>query len=34
MWQKIQLNGMAVDNSWEAVAQKYIQLYQEIIALK
>lgn len=32
-WRKIQLNGMARDNSWEAAAQKYIQLYQEIIAL-
>lgn len=32
-WRKIQLNGMATDNSWEAAAQKYIQLYQEIIAL-
>jgi len=32
-WQKIQLNGMAMDNSWDAAAQKYIQLYQEIIKL-
>lgn len=32
-WQKLQLNGMAVDNSWEAAAQKYVQLYQEIIDL-
>jgi starch synthase len=32
-WQKIQLNGMAMDNSWDAAAQKYIQLYQEIIEL-
>ena len=32
-WQRIQLNGMAVDNSWEAAAQKYVQLYQEIIDL-
>ncbi|HEV7796747.1 MAG TPA: glycosyltransferase, partial [Pyrinomonadaceae bacterium] len=30
-WRKIQLNGMARDNSWDAAAQKYIQLYQEII---
>jgi len=29
-WQKIQQNGMAVDNSWEAAARKYIELYQEI----
>ena len=33
-WLRIQLNGMAIDNSWEAVAQKYIQLYQEIIELQ
>ena len=33
-WRKIQLNGMAVDNSWSAVAQKYIQLYREIIDLQ
>jgi starch synthase len=29
-WQKIQHNGMSVDNSWAAAARKYIQLYQEI----
>ena len=33
-WQKIQLNGLAIDNSWDAAAQKYVQLYQEIIDLK
>ena len=32
-WRKIQLNGMAMDNSWDAAAQKYVQLYQEIIDL-
>lgn len=32
-WQKIQQNGMAMDNSWDAAAAKYVQLYQEIIAL-
>ncbi|HEY8186609.1 MAG TPA: glycogen synthase [Pyrinomonadaceae bacterium] len=32
-WKKIQLNGMAVDNSWDAAAKKYIQLYQEIMEL-
>ena len=32
-WKKIQLNGMAMDNSWEAAAGNYIKLYQEIIAL-
>jgi len=34
IWQKIQLNGMAMDNSWDAAAQKYVQLYQEIIDLQ
>lgn len=29
-WQTIQHNGMLVDNSWAAVAKKYIELYQEI----
>jgi len=29
-WQKIQVNGMLVDNSWEAAAKKYLELYQEI----
>ncbi|MDQ2921522.1 MAG: glycogen synthase [Acidobacteriota bacterium] len=33
VWQRIQLNGMAMDNSWDAAAQKYISLYQEIVAL-
>lgn len=32
-WQRIQLNGMSMDNSWDAAAQKYRQLYQEIIEL-
>lgn len=32
-WQRIQLNGMAMDNSWDAAAQKYISLYEEIAAL-
>lgn len=32
-WKRIQLNGMAMDNSWEAAAQKYVQLYQEVIDL-
>jgi starch synthase len=32
-WQKIQLNGMLVDNSWEAAAKKYLDLYQEITDL-
>jgi starch synthase len=29
-WQKIQHNGMLMDNSWEAAAAKYLELYQEI----
>jgi len=32
-WQKIQHNGMLVDNSWEAAAKKYLDLYQEITDL-
>ena len=32
-WQKIQRNGMLVDNSWTAAAKKYLELYQEIIKL-
>ena len=32
-WQKIQHNGMLVDNSWAAAAKKYIQLYQEMADL-
>jgi len=32
-WQKIQQNGMAMDNSWDAAAAKYVQLYQEIVQL-
>jgi starch synthase len=30
IWHKIQLNGMAVDNSWEAAAKKYVELYESI----
>ena len=29
-WQKIQRNGMLVDNSWAAAAKKYIELYNEL----
>ena len=32
-WQKIQLNGMTVDNSWAAAAKKYLELYREIAKL-
>jgi starch synthase len=29
-WQQIQRNGMAMDNSWSAAAQKYIEIYEEL----
>jgi starch synthase len=32
-WRKIQHNGMLVDNSWEAAAKKYLELYQELTQL-
>src|SRR6185436_19635458 len=32
-WQKIQRNGMLVDNSWEAAAKKYAELYREVAQL-
>jgi starch synthase len=32
-WSKIQRNGMTVDNSWSASAEKYIELYEEIVRL-
>ncbi|MBD0372724.1 MAG: glycogen synthase, partial [Pyrinomonadaceae bacterium] len=28
VWKQIQLNGMRVDNSWQAAAQKYLELYR------
>jgi starch synthase len=30
LWRTIQLNGMRVDNSWRAVAQRYIELYRRM----
>jgi len=33
LWRTIQLNGMSVDNSWRAVAQKYIQLYRRVVQM-
>lgn len=30
-WQKIQRNGMLADNSWEAAAKKYVELYAGIL---
>jgi starch synthase len=32
-WQKIQKNGMSVDNSWTAAAAKYLEFYQHVINL-
>lgn len=29
-WQQIQRNGMTMDNSWSAAAQKYIEIYEEL----
>jgi len=33
-WRQIQRNGLAMDNSWSAAAERYVQLYQEIIKLR
>lgn len=33
LWRTIQLNGMRVDNSWRAVAQKYIELYRRVVRM-
>lgn len=30
-WRQIQRNGMSMDNSWSAAAQKYREIYQEIL---
>jgi starch synthase len=32
-WQKLQRNGMAIDNSWTAAAKKYLDLYQDLARL-
>jgi len=32
-WRAIQLNGMSTDNSWEAAARKYIELYEQVVKL-
>src|SRR6267143_2525775 len=34
IWQQIQLNGMARDNSWDAAAQKYIGLYEQLVGVQ
>ena len=33
LWRRIQLNGMAEDNSWEAAARKYLAIYQRVATL-
>jgi starch synthase len=33
-WRKIQVNGMQSDFSWEKSAQKYIDLYSELLAVR
>ena len=32
-WERIQKNGMAVDNSWSAAARKYLEFYDQVLAL-
>jgi starch synthase len=32
-WLKLQRNGMLVDNSWEAAAKKYAELYREVLRI-
>ncbi len=32
-WKKIQLNGMAQDNSWDAAAKKYFDFYQQLVGV-
>lgn len=34
IWQRIQLNGMAQDNSWDAAAKKYIDLYEQLVGVQ
>ena len=30
VWRKIQMNGMRADNSWQAAARKYVELYRAV----
>ncbi|HEY1403655.1 MAG TPA: glycogen/starch synthase, partial [Pyrinomonadaceae bacterium] len=30
VWRRIQLNGMRADNSWDAVARKYVEVYRSV----
>ena len=32
-WRQIQLNGMAMDNSWSAAAGRYVEIYQALLKL-
>jgi starch synthase len=34
IWRRIQLNGMAQDNSWDAAAKKYIGLYEQLVGVE
>src|SRR6476620_4839256 len=34
IWQQIQLNGMAQDNSWDAAAKKYLGLYEQLVGVE
>jgi starch synthase len=33
-WRRIQQNGMAVDNSWQAAARKYVRVYEALQGLR
>jgi starch synthase len=33
VWRRIQLNGMAEDNSWEAAARRYVEIYHAVAGL-
>jgi starch synthase len=30
VWRQIQLNGMRADNSWDAAARKYVEVYRAV----
>ena len=32
-WNRIQINGMSVDNSWTAAAAKYTEFYEKVLTL-
>ena len=33
VWRRVQLNGMREDNSWQAAARKYVELYRAVMCL-